>query len=68
MFKPLTNEEVVARITKSIEEAVSFADLLIIDTCSLVEEFGPCENPVWALLNDSLLRQSKDVPLLQTFY
>ena len=68
MFKPLTNEEVVARITKSIEEAVSFADLLIIDTCSLVEEFGPCQNPVWDILNDSLRRQKKYVTIPRKVY
>ena len=68
MFKPLTKEEVVARITKSIEEAVSFADLLIIDTCSLVKEFGPCQNPVWDILNDSLRRQKKYVTIPRKVY
>lgn len=68
MFKPLTKEDVIERITKSIEEAVSFADLLIIDTCSLVEEFGPCQNPVWDILNDSLRRQKKYVTIPRKVY
>ncbi len=68
MFKPLTREEVVERITKSIDDAVSFADVLIIDTCSLVEEFGPCQNPVWDILNGSLRRQQKYVTIPRKVY
>lgn len=72
MSKSLTEEEVEkevkARITQSIEDAVSFADLLIIDTCSLVEEVGPCQNPVWEILDKCLRRQRKYVTIPRKVY
>lgn len=63
-----TQEEIINRIAKSIEEAVSFADLLIIDTCSLVEEYGPCQNPAWDILNECLRRYQKFVTIPRKVY
>lgn len=50
-----------ADIEASIRAAVDFADLLIIDTCSWLDEHGPLSEPTHSILLKTLLTRSKHV-------
>ena len=62
------NTVIQQEIVKSIKDAIDFADLLVIDTCSWVDVHGPLSQFSFRILDTTLRQSGKHVAVPQEVY